>query len=698
MICKLYKIWGLSCIFFFILICSVHAATVQNVLTGNNLVGYWSLDEGTSTLTHDFSGNGNTGTLSGSPLPTWIAGKHGKALSFSGSPSYVDVTNSGSYNFGTNSFSLGLWVKYSAPGTVTSYTGIISKKFSSAAGQAWYGLIVFPSNQMVFELRDGTNILDLSAAVNSYPSDGAWHYIIGVVNRTNNTAYIYVDGIQVASRSITTLGSVNNTKDLNFGGNYPGGTNWSGFIDDVRVYNAPLSAAQVYTLYGQGVVTKVLSNNTGLVGSWTFDEGTSTLAHDFSGNGNTGTLISSPTWVNSKHGKALSFSGSNYVDVGTSTFGITTAFTVSGWVYPTTKDMTIFSNARDCCGAYKGFNLFSSNAYANLSFTYFDSISGGPYGISTSTLPLNVWTFVTATFQTGAMKLYENGVLVSSGSPGGTGIVGTPFSSDSLIGRLGVSAAFFSHGLTDDVRLWNRALGSAEVYNLYQGGKTLENAGQNTKNTSGLVGYWSFNGVDTTATTATDVSGNGNIGTFNGGVKKTSGKVGQALSFDGTTGYVSVPVTGTQFAAYPITISFWAQTKVTSSFQTFIKRVLSGATQGYNILIDNSNAVGIRIDDSGSTNHTVYPTSPQINDGRWHFCVVTITSGGLVTVYSDAVSSGSATFSSGFNLTGGDFGIPSANDTGLGTGAFINAGIDEVRMYNRVLSTTEISALYVAGK
>src|SRR3989344_5236105 len=47
----------------------------------------------------------------------------------------------------------------------------------------------------------------------------------------------------------------------------------------------------------------------GLVGYWKFDEGTGTSAGDSSGNGNTGTLVNSPSWVTGKVGGALSFDG-----------------------------------------------------------------------------------------------------------------------------------------------------------------------------------------------------------------------------------------------------------------------------------------------------------------------------------------------------------------------------------------------------
>ncbi|MDD2801664.1 MAG: hypothetical protein PHE96_09425, partial [Methylococcales bacterium] len=57
--------------------------------------------------------------------------------------------------------------------------------------------------------------------------------------------------------------------------------------------------------------------------------------------------------------------------------------------------------------------------------------------------------------------------------------------------------------------------------------------------TNGLVGYWSFDGQYTTSTDGTkDVSGNGNWGTFNGGVKVAGGVSGQAVFLDGGDDYV----------------------------------------------------------------------------------------------------------------------------------------------------------------
>ena len=60
--------------------------------------------------------------------------------------------------------------------------------------------------------------------------------------------------------------------------------------------------------------------------------------------------------------------------------------------------------------------------------------------------------------------------------------------------------------------------------------------------TSGLVGYWSFDGQDTfgKVNKTIDGSGNNNHGTLTNGATTTIGKLGQALSFDGVDDYVAI--------------------------------------------------------------------------------------------------------------------------------------------------------------
>ena len=84
-------------------------------LPTNGLIGYWKLDEGSGTLTVDSSGNGNTGTINGTP--TWTTGKNGAALLFSdaGGSYYLDMGNITAMN-GLTAITVSAWVKSSSVG------------------------------------------------------------------------------------------------------------------------------------------------------------------------------------------------------------------------------------------------------------------------------------------------------------------------------------------------------------------------------------------------------------------------------------------------------------------------------------------------------------------------------------------------------------------------------------------------------
>ncbi len=79
-------------------------------------------------------------------------------------------------------------------------------------------------------------------------------------------------------------------------------------------------------------VTSLATGQTssGLTAFWKFDEGSLIAASDYSGNGNTGTLINSPTFTAGKVGGGLSFDGANdYVKA--SSAAQTGSFSVSLW-------------------------------------------------------------------------------------------------------------------------------------------------------------------------------------------------------------------------------------------------------------------------------------------------------------------------------------------------------------------------------
>jgi len=82
----------------------------------------------------------------------------------------------------------------------------------------------------------------------------------------------------------------------------------------VRAYNTGGNSA--YSAEASATTPVAPGINTGMVGYWTFDEASGTVASDGSGNGNNGTLTSGPIWTSGKIGGGISFDGiASYVVV-----------------------------------------------------------------------------------------------------------------------------------------------------------------------------------------------------------------------------------------------------------------------------------------------------------------------------------------------------------------------------------------------
>lgn len=210
-------------------------------------------------------------------------------------------------------------------------------------------------------------------------------------------------------------------------------------------------------------------NDTGLVGHWTFDEGSGTTAYDRSGNGNDGTLTNGPTWTTGQLGGALSFDGVNdYVSIGNpGFFNISGDLTLIAFANPDNLDagrrgslinhrhgivMTIEGNSNNF--GYEGNN---GTSWGN----NFYSVGG--------VVALNTWQMLAVRFvENGTVQLYHQGTSIGSKAVvGGHGqfqncfVVGAD-----LCGGWG-APPYFS-GLIDDVRIYNRALSASEIAELYR--------------------------------------------------------------------------------------------------------------------------------------------------------------------------------------------------------------------------------------
>ncbi|MGY4884089.1 MAG: LamG-like jellyroll fold domain-containing protein, partial [Nanobdellota archaeon] len=205
-----------------------------------------------------------------------------------------------------------------------------------------------------------------------------------------------------------------------------------------------------------------------------------------------------------------------------------------------------------------------------------------------------------------------------------------------------------------------------------------------------LLGYWAMDYYN--ATGIFDNSTYKNNATFFGGINYTnltSGKRGQALSFNGTTQYLKVPNSGNLDFPISGTVNIWVNlTSVGSWDMPFWRGGSSIGEIGYDFELGTGPwYTGIS---NGTANiYCQYSASPLTG---WHMLSFTFdTTTNKLTCYVDGTNTSSGVDISGFG------GIDSSNDIYMGSivGSYsINGSIDEVMIFNRSLSTTEIKALY----
>lgn len=208
--------------------------------------------------------------------------------------------------------------------------------------------------------------------------------------------------------------------------------------------------------------------NYGLMADYSFSEGSGTTTADRSGNGyNLSKSAGSPSWTTSGHtGDALLFTTKNDgYSISTTALALTTAFTLMGWVYPTTDpgsgEYMLASYVSNGPDFPYGIEVFDYDVTSGQPSCYYHQ-SGTTYPAANapSKVTLNTWTHIACTFDGTNINLYVNGVLQTTTNAPGTIVEGT---SGSLFLGADGTGDYAYKGRLDDVRLYNRALSAAEI-------------------------------------------------------------------------------------------------------------------------------------------------------------------------------------------------------------------------------------------
>lgn len=203
---------------------------------------------------------------------------------------------------------------------------------------------------------------------------------------------------------------------------------------------------------------------------------------------------------------------------------------------------------------------------------------------------------------------------------------------------------------------------------------------------NGLVGWWNLNG------SVNDTSGNNNNGTNNGATATTgqNGQVNGAYSFNGTSSLISLPNAAAISGNNPYTLSAWIQpTDITISNHGILGWGAWGTINGVTAF-RTQNEGGINGLRMYWWNNDLAGSAPSLADGRWHH-VLTEFDGSTRSIYVDGalIASDNPPV---HNAVAADVNIGRTD----GAEYFVGS-IDDVRIYNRALSASEVQALHAAG-
>lgn len=219
-----------------------------------------------------------------------------------------------------------------------------------------------------------------------------------------------------------------------------------------------------------------------------------------------------------------------------------------------------------------------------------------------------------------------------------------------------------------------------------------------TEITSGRQGHWKF--YEGSGATAADNSGNANAGTISGATWKRAGIIDFALHFDGIDDVVNTGSGSTLDNLPATTISAWI--KPNTLGEGALGRIIqkgTGVATGFRFLLQANNALSFAVDYT-TTDLSRTTANSVFTLAVWTHVLVTWTGSATATnirIYINGVETRYGTTRNGVGARTNDAALSLyiGNESG-GTGTF-DGLMDDVRVYNRVLSASEIKAVYQAG-
>jgi len=379
------------------------------------------------------------------------------------------------------------------------------------------------------------------------------------------------------------------------------------------------------------------------------------------------------------------------------------------FIFPNTFTVSMWAMNR-AISATANCHIFVTNsastALTNSIVIYYQNTSGtirvdfwGVIGVAGITPVLYEWTHVAVTYNNGTLSIYTNGVF-------GASTTGTMAQAGFTLGAGTSAGAGPFGGYIDDFRIYSRVLGASEIAALAKNigiptappidsswitQITLDNTVADARGglpAPNITGNTIFTPVCKTGTHSIDLTAN-NAGGVNPGTTAV------ALTYTLSSGSYTPP----------FTFMGWFNTKVTNVLVIPFCIGNNTASQALTLQVYVQNTARLVYDlYVAGAFYSINP-SITINTGTWCHVAMSLsstsTNSGYVNYYLNGLLVGSRTIPAGFAVYGGS-GTPNqlriGASTGTGFGWNFQGYIDDVRIYNRFLTSREIAGIYNASQ
>jgi hypothetical protein len=697
----------------------------QCVSQPSGLVGWWTGDGNANDLL-----GRNTGSLQGNA--GFASAMVAQGFRFPGGTDYVAIADSPILQ--VQEHTLSAWVRIDA--LTGDYQSIISKAYDTNHS---FAIFLDSSNRVRMSLFTSLGTVSLIGAAAPV---GAFFHIVGTWDGAS--ARLFLDGQQTASSSNFAAVVLYDSNPLLLGMAHDSRgyvSPLNGIVDEFQIVNRALSSDEIAALYAAGSVGMCKSPYTtpsevsGLAlwqdaGSLSLPDGGTVLFWPSSGGlaygaSQTNTAKQPKLHTNGINGRPIvrflgdyagqslrvmanATSQAKYEDLGIGSAGITyfavvrATYAEGGPLFGDQNAIAAFGGSTTSMGL--GRHPFDGTVRVPGDYRQFVRIAGTFSNLDP--------------YVTNETTFYVNGVASPTTSR-------TNSSAPATGERLNIAADVTDNsnrphfgGELAELIIYNRRLNPTELQQIdaYLQNKYPATIPQCVQPPTGMVSWWPGEANPNDVLEL-------NNGMLRNGVSFAAGKVGQAFSFDGTSGFVEMTDTPTLF--YPRTNSFsisaWIKTSNTITGQVIVHR--SGTPGGgsgsfcYLYMPDNvpgANAghlaSALRDTDAGGPGGNdaggQFLQGPTlVADGNWHHVAMVrdITSLQLILYLDGRLETNAPLNPGSMGDIKNDDGLPdplligAERRPGDTTGHYFRGAIDEASIFNRALSSTEIAAMYTAG-